>query len=136
MESYLSFSAVVPQASLNTFDFNSNTIRVVEINGEPWFVAADVCRVLGLDNTGMALRKLDDDQVGNINRIAVGMKPGRAAKIVSESGLYDLIMRSDKPVARPFRSWVTRVVLPAIRKDGMYVAGEEKVATGEMSEDE
>jgi prophage antirepressor-like protein len=58
------------------------------------------------------------------------------ATLLSESGLYKFIMRSDKPIARPFQDWVTREVLPAIRKDGAYISGEEKVATGEMSEDE
>ncbi|MGE4480819.1 BRO-N domain-containing protein [Acidocella sp.] len=56
--------------------------------------------------------------------------------IISESGLYKLVMRSDNPEARQFQDWVTREVLPAIRKDGMYVKGEEKVRTGELSEDE
>lgn len=54
--------------------------------------------------------------------------------LISESGLYKLILRSDKPQAKPFQDWVTRVVLPAIRKDGGYIMGEEKVAKGEMSE--
>ena len=55
---------------------------------------------------------------------------------ISESGLYKLIMRSDKPEAQDFQNWVTRVVLPSIRKDGAYIMGEEKVASGEMDEDE
>jgi len=56
--------------------------------------------------------------------------------LVSESGLYKLIMRSDKPAAKRFQDWVTREVLPALRKDGLYVMGEEKVRTGEMSLEE
>ena len=56
--------------------------------------------------------------------------------VISESGLYRCVMRSDKAEARAFQDWVTRDVLPALRKDGMYVVGEEKVATGEMDEDE
>lgn len=60
----------------------------------------------------------------------------RGATAVSESGLYALIMRSSKPEAQRFRKWVTSVVLPAIRKDGAYVMGEEKAKTGEMAEDE
>lgn len=55
-----------------------------------------------------------------------------AITLISESGLYKLIMRSDKPAAREFQDWVTHVVLPAIRKDGAYIMGEEKVATGEL----
>uniref|UniRef100_UPI0030D8A3D7 BRO-N domain-containing protein n=2 Tax=Pseudomonas sp. EA_35y_Pfl2_R5 TaxID=3088690 RepID=UPI0030D8A3D7 len=62
--------------------------------------------------------------------------PTPSITFISESGLYKLVMRSDKPDARAFQDWVTRVVLPAIRKDGSYVLGEEKVVTGEMSDDE
>lgn len=111
-------------------------IRVVQIDGDPWFVAKDVCEVLGLENVTNACRRLNGDEVSKLNRSKVGMRPGKPAVIVSESGLYKLIMRSDKPVARPFQDWVTGTVLPAIRKDGMYVLGEEKVATGEMSIEE
>jgi len=63
------------------------------------------------------------------------MRIGVDLTLLSESGLYKLIMRSDKPTARPFQDWVTRDVLPAIRKDGAYIMGEEKVRTGEMPED-
>ena len=61
---------------------------------------------------------------------------GTGVSLVSESGLYKLVLRSNKPEAKPFQDWVTKTVLPAIRKDGAYIMGEEKVATGEMSEDE
>lgn len=120
-------------------------IRVVTIDGQPWFVAADVCRVLGSYlrmkngrqevNAAMATRHLNDDEVRSVtpNRIE-GLHP--QTLIISESGLYKLVMRSDKPEARRFQDWVTRIVLPAIRKDGAYVMGEEKVATGQMTEDE
>ncbi|MBK1637274.1 BRO-N domain-containing protein [Rhodovulum adriaticum] len=120
-------------SNVNTFFFNSSTIRVVTIEGQPWFVAADVCRVLGIGNTTNAVRPLHDDEK-RLHRIK-GMR-GSAPTVVNESGLYKLILRSDKPAARAFQDWVTRDVLPAIRKDGGYIMGEEKVSTGEMSEDE
>ncbi|WP_348532412.1 Bro-N domain-containing protein [Rhizobium sp. RU36D] len=109
----------------------SNTVRVVEIDGQPWFVAADVCRILGLSQVTNALRNLGRDEI-TLTQIK-GFR-GSHINTVSESGLYRLTMRSDKPEARQFQDWVTREVLPAIRKDGMYVVGEEKVKTGEMSE--
>lgn len=113
-------------------------IRVVDQGGEPWFVGSDVLKALGLSgpNASNHYRKLDDVEKRYIDRIIVGLAPGKPMIIVSESGLYKLIMRSDKPQARAFQDWVTKIVLPAIRKDGMYVAGEEKVSTGEMTEDE
>lgn len=121
-----------------TQHFNGREIRVITRQGEPWFVAYDVLRVLLIGNTTEALRHLGTDEVDFI-QIEVNHLVGKRrtnVRIISESGLYRLIMRSDKPEARAFQDWVTRVVLPAIRKDGMYVAGEEKVVTGEMSLEE
>ncbi|MET4634919.1 BRO-N domain-containing protein [Kaistia defluvii] len=70
--------------------------------------------------------------------IAPELFPGSVARavLITESGLYKLVMRSDKPKAKEFQNWVTQVVLPSIRKDGGYVMGEEKLATGEMTEDQ
>lgn len=118
---------------------NTTEIRVVEIEGNPWFVAMDVCKAIGYAvkesgdvNTTLALKPLAaDEQI----TYRVSDNRGKAPKLISESGLYKLVMRSDKPVARRFQDWVTRDVLPAIRKDGAYIMGEEKVATGEMDED-
>lgn len=125
--------------NLTTFSYLSNTVRVVEIDGQPWFAATDVCDILELTHVASSLNKLADDEVrlisrSNVDRINISF-PNRGLNCVSESGLNKLIMRSDKPEAREFQDWVTREVLPAIRKDGMYVAGEEKVKTGEMSEE-
>lgn len=124
--------------SIYKFD-NTTEIRVVEIEGNPWFVAMDVCKAIGYAvkesgdvNTTLALKPLAaDEQI----TYRVSDNRGKAPKLISESGLYKLVMRSDKPVARRFQDWVTRDVLPAIRKDGAYIMGEEKVATGEMDED-
>lgn len=109
-------------------------IRVVEKDGEPWFVGMDICSAIGV--YASEYRRLSVDEKCYLLRTQLGMKPGKSLMGVSESGLYKLIMRSDKPQARPFQDWVTKVVLPAIRKDGAYIQGEEKVASGEMSEDE
>jgi len=119
--------------NLEIFHFNATPIRVVEIDGNPWFIASDVCKVLGIVNPTNAVRSLRPDEQ-TLQKIK-GLRTG-ATNLVSESGLYKLIMRAHRsnPAAAQFQDWVTRVVLPAIRKDGAYVMGEEKVATGEMSE--
>ncbi|GAA0495244.1 antirepressor [Paractinoplanes deccanensis] len=100
------------------FGFGGAELRTTLVDEEPWFVAADICRVLGLKNTTMALRALDEDEKG-LSRIDT---PGgqQNLAVVNESGLYALIVRSDKPNAKPFRRWVTGEVLPAIRKTGRY----------------
>lgn len=93
------------------------------LEGEPWFVARDVCETLTVGNVTDATQNLDQIEVKHYR--FPGTR-GRPNKLVSESGLYKVIMRSDKPEARSFQDWVTRVVLPAIRKDGGYIMGEEK----------
>lgn len=105
-------------------------VRVVIRDGEPWFVAADVCRILRIKNTAQAVGNLDDDERGlwntyrgvSINDAPGTSQPGQTLLIVSESGLYALIFRSRKPAARAFRKWVTAEVLPALRRTGRYVA--------------
>ncbi len=97
-------------SNVQLFDFKSHQIRVVEINGDPWFVAVDVCNTLGLVNTTMAVASLDEDCKLQFN---LGL-PGRKPWIISESGLYKLVMRSDKQEAKGFQNWVVKVVLPAI----------------------
>lgn len=106
--------------------FNTATIRLVKLDGNPWFVAADVCRALTITNVSNATRPLGPE---DLTLHQVKGQRGLPMKLISESGLYKLVMRSDKPEAKAFQDWVTRVVLPAIRKDGGYVMGEEKVAT-------
>lgn len=127
-------------SQVQKFNFGLMDLTVIERGGQPWFVAKDVCLAIGFNikadgsvNTTHAVRNLAPDELAT--HMLSGNR-GKGSLIVSESGLYKLIMRSDKPEARAFQDWVTRVVLPAIRKDGAYVLGEEKVATGEMDEDE
>lgn len=107
-------------------------IRVVTVGDDPWFVAADVAKVLGLPNITVTLKSKYIDPKEKATTV-VGH---RTVNIISESGLYKLIMRSDKKQAKAFQDWVTREVLPAIRKDGAYISGEERLATGEMSEED
>lgn len=80
---------------------------------------------------------LEQSEITSTKKLEVNLRGSgmNLAKFVSESGLYKLIMRSNKPQAKPFQNWVTQVVLPSIRKDGGYVMGEEKVVSGEMTED-
>jgi anti-repressor protein len=92
-------------------------------SNNPWFVAKDVCSVLGLGNTSMAVKPLDDDEKG-INIIdTLGGK--QRALVVNEPGLYRLISASRKPFAKEFQRWVYHEVLPEIRKTGAYVHDEE-----------
>lgn len=103
-----------------------------DADGRAWLVAKDVCDALGLVNVTRALAGLDDDEKDTLHIV----KGGVGNNFVNESGLYSLVMRSRKPEAKAFKKWVTSEVLPAIRKDDMYVAGEEKVASGDMSIEE
>ncbi len=104
---------------IQVFDFEDNAVRVIEKDGEPWFVAADVARILEYRNAPDAVRNLDDDERGtHIVRTPSG---DQEMNVISESGLYNLIFRSRKPEAKKFRKWVTAEVLPSIRKTGAYV---------------
>lgn len=106
---------------IQTFNFNSAPVRTLtDENGEPWFVAKDVCNVLELNNVSQALSRLDDDEKQNIIlNDGISRNPNRA--IISESGLYALILASRKPEAHEFKRWVTHEVLPSIRKHGAYM---------------
>lgn len=91
----------------------------MDIDGNPWFVAKDVVDVLELTNTTASILNLNKVDVQTCR---IPGTRGRGNKLISESGLYKIIMRSDKPQAKPFQDWVTRVALPAIRKDGGYTS--------------
>lgn len=91
-------------------------IRAINQNGEPWFVAADVCRVLEHTNVTVALDRLDDDEKAKFN---LGLRGGDTG-CVNEPGLYSLVLGSRKPEAKAFKRWITHEVIPTIRKHGMY----------------
>lgn len=94
-------------------------VRSILIDGDPWFVAADVCKALEIEKTNRALSRLDDDEKG---AHSVSTPGGRQRmSIISESGLYSLILGSRKPEARAFKRWITHEVIPSIRKHGAYM---------------
>lgn len=98
-------------------------VRAVTLEGEPWFVAADVCRALGLGNSSMAISKLDEDERTLI--LIEGASNGLPVNAVNEPGLYSLVLGSRKPEAKAFKRWITHEVIPSIRKTGGYIAGQE-----------
>lgn len=107
---------------IQKFDVKGALLRTLtDEAGEPWFVAKDVCDILELSNVTEALRSLDDDEKSNFRISEVAQNGGRAPLIISEPGLYKLIMRSRKPEAKEFQRWVTHEVLPQIRKTGGYI---------------
>ena len=111
---------------IQKFDFKGASLRTLtDEAGEPWFVAKDVCDILELGNTTNALRALDEDEKTNFTNCNVAQNGGRAPLIISEPGLYKLVMRSRKPEAKEFQRWVTHEVLPQIRKTGGYIPTSE-----------
>lgn len=106
---------------IQRFEFKGESLRALtNMAGEPWFVAKDACDILGID-TNHLREALDDDEITNLRNSEVWNQPGRAPLIISEPGLYKLIMRSRKPEAKEFQRWVTHEVLPSIRKHGAYM---------------
>ena len=108
---------------IQIFNYNDHEVRTVQKDGEPWFVLKDVCGILSIGNVADVYARLDTDEkgVGQIDTLG-----GRQnMSIINESGLYNVILRSDKPEAKPFRKWVTSEVLPSIRKHGAYMTQEK-----------
>lgn len=105
-------------------------IRTIQKDGEPWFVAVDVCRALEISNNRDALSRLDADEKGVALTDTLGGK--QEMTIVNEPGLYSLVLGSRKPEAKAFKRWITHDVLPAIRKTGGYIAGEENMTDDEL----
>ena len=94
-------------------------IRTITIDGEPWFVAVDVCKALQIANSRDALTRIDDDEKGVVLTDTLGGK--QEVTIVNEPGLYTLVLSSRKPEAKAFKRWITHEVIPAIRKYGGYM---------------
>ncbi|MBQ6632970.1 MAG: phage antirepressor KilAC domain-containing protein [Ruminococcus sp.] len=108
-----------------TFDNEEfGTVRTAIINNEPWFVLADVCKILGIGNSRMVSDRLDEDELMSVKLTSGGQR--RNMTVVNESGLYAVILRSNKPQAHGFRKWVTADILPTIRKTGGYVNDADK----------
>ncbi len=106
------------EKALQVFNFQEQQVRIVIIDGEIWFIASDVCRMVGIVNVSDAISKLDEDEK-LISSLPISGQ-NRQVLLVNESGLYHLIFQSRKEQAQQFRKWTTNEVLPAIRKTGSY----------------
>lgn len=117
---------------LQVFTYQESQVRTIQKDGEPWFVLKDVCQVLGLDTT--QLKKIADRLDADEKARNLITTPGgdQETWIINESGLYNVILRSDKPEAKPFRKWVTSEVLPSIRKTGGYIQGQDQLSPEEL----
>lgn len=107
---------------IQIFNYQDHDVRTVQKDGEPWFVLRDVCQVLSLSDTNKTAERLDPDELTRTKLVSGGQE--REMYIINESGLYNVILRSDKPEAKPFRKWVTSEVLPSIRKHGAYMTAD------------
>lgn len=109
-------------------NFNGNEVRTIQKDGEPWWVLKDVCDVLNIENHKDLPKRLEDDEVGRFDLPHPQSRNKTLEMLcINESGLYNVILRSDKPEAKPFRKWVTSEVLPSIRKNGGYIANQENL---------
>lgn len=102
-------------------------IRTVTVNDEPMFCLTDICKALEMSNPTMVAQRLDDDE-----RTKLDLGRQGETNFITESGLYAVILRSDKPNAKKFRKWVTSEVLPSIRKNGGYIVGQENMTDDEL----
>lgn len=110
----------IQEGALSVYQFGAFRVRIVDQNGEPWWILADVCEALGIGNAPMVAARLVEDEKSTISLADGAGGPPRT--IVNEPGLYNVILRSDKPEAKGFKAWVTHEVLPSIRKTGSYGA--------------
>ncbi len=120
-------NAVIPAE----FTFNNAAIRAVNKDGEIWFVASDVAAVLDYRNAPDMTRLLDDDEKGTHFVRTLGGK--QEVTVINESGIYHAVLKSRKPEAKAFRKWVTKEVLPAIRRTGSYSLTITKEQQGELA---
>ncbi|MEV2698263.1 Bro-N domain-containing protein, partial [Paenibacillus larvae] len=107
---------------LQVFNFTGKDVRVIMKDGQPWWLAKDICSVLDHSDVSMAVKRLDEDEKLTQTLFVSGQN--RNVWFVNEPGLYSLILTSRKPEAKQFKRWVTHEVLPAIRKTGMYATDE------------
>lgn len=106
---------------IQQFDFKGAALRTLtDENGEPWFIAKDMCDILGTATRDLH-KILESDEITNVDSIHIAQDGGKAPLIISEPGLYRLVMKSRKPEAKEFQRWVTHEVLPQIRKHGAYM---------------
>lgn len=116
-------------SEIQSYNFKGAALRTLtDGEGEPWFVAKDVCDILEISNPSDALKRLDDDERSRFNLGRQG-----ETNIVNEAGLYVLVLGSRKPEAHEFKRWVTHEVLPSIRRHGGYMAGQERMTPEQMA---
>ena len=113
--------------TLQVFNYKEHQVRTVEVNGEVWFVAKDVCDILEIQNVTQAVQNLDEDE-RSMHYIG---RQGEA-NIISEAGLYKLIFNSRKPEAKEFTRWVTHEVLPAIHRTGTFTVNQPQISLEEL----
>lgn len=104
---------------MQIFNYKNNEVRTFEIEGQPWWVLKDVCAALDLNSPHKVAERLDEDE-RNLIPVTDSLGRKQETTVINESGLYNVIFRSDKDKAREFKRWVTHEVLPAIRKTGTY----------------
>lgn len=112
--------------SITPFTYEGSAVRTLSIDGEPWFVLADLCNVLDLAQPHRVAARIADDMKGRHPVTTLGGDQNMT--IVSEAGMYEVVIRSDKPEAANFRRWITTEVLPSIRKTGSYGVAKELTA--------
>lgn len=110
--------------TLQIFNYKGKEVRTVEKDGQPWWVLKDVCGVLDLAEAHRVATRLDEDERTQVT-VTDSLGRNQETTVINESGLYNVIIRSDKPEAKPFRKWVTSEVLPSIRKHGAYMTPEK-----------
>ena len=115
------------------FHYNNHPFRTVQSGGEAWFVAVDICKMLGLAQVSRAVGRLDEDEV-RLLKVTHPQNPDRSVTVnaVNEAGLYQLILSGNKPEAKLFRRWVTSEVIPALRQTGYYQLSERQSERGNL----
>lgn len=113
--------------AVTVFDYKQNQVRMIERDGEPWWVLKDVCDVLGLAAPARVSSRLDDDEKGVNKTHTLGGE--QEMTVINEPGLYKVILRSNKPEAKAFTRWLTHEVLPQIRRTGGYGGDLEDIKT-------
>ncbi len=129
----LEANPVAGDSDVTLFEFERMAVRVVFIDGNPWWVAKDVCDILSLGNVTEALRGLDEDELTSVILKSGGQS--REMKVINEAGLYSLILRSRKPDAKRFKRWLTHELLPTIRKTGSYALPGSKLSKNDKKEE-
>lgn len=119
---------------IQPFDFKGHRVRTLTFEtGQTWWVLKDVCDALELSNPSRVAQRLDSDEVTKFDpNSGLGSRSNEPVNIVNESGLYKIILRSDKPQAHEFQRWVTHEVLPSIRMHGGYMLGQERMTPEQM----